>query len=160
MGAMTNLLVKDDTTTTRVELTFYPVTDTPTPFWRTRIAGVPSEGQARLYVKSETLKDGNEKITKQLEVPVMETLGASGTAAGYIAAPKVAYVNKSWHTHVIDKRSVIADRANLLALSVGLLQGATSVTATGLLDQSSAADAFKGSTAPVTLAFVQGELPF
>lgn len=159
MTAMTNLLVKDDTTGTREETTLYPVTDTPDPFWRARASGVPDEGQVRLTLMQETLKSGDRKITQKLEVPVMETL-VSGTAAGYQAAPKVAYVNTSYYTHIMNKRSSIADKANLLALSVGAIQGATSVTATGTLDQASAADAFKASVAPLPVAFIYGELPF
>lgn len=159
MSAMTNLLVKDDTTSAVVEYTFRPVTDTPIPFWRTAIAGVPLEGQMRLYVSEERVKNGQTKVTTKLEVPVMETLGASGTSAGYVAPPKVAYVDTGFATCFVDARSTQSDRANLLKLLVGLLQGASSTTATGLLDQSSAADAWKSSTAPITLAYTNIELP-
>jgi hypothetical protein len=160
MAAMTNLQVKDDTTTTRVEITFVPVTDTPKPLWRAQISGVPFEGQPTLELESTVLKSGDRKFAMKLDVPVMETLGASGTSAGYVAPPAVAYVNTFYVSGVMSKRSTTSDRANILSLLVGLLQGATSVTATGLLDQSSAADAFKGSSAPVTVFFVQGSLPF
>lgn len=159
MGAMTNLLVKDDTTGSVVEYTFKPVTDTPIPFWRTAIAGVPLQGQMRLYVSAEELKSGQTKITTKLEVPVMETLGASGTSAGYVAPPKVAYTNTFFGTAFIDPRSTTADRANLLKLLCGILSGASSTTATGVLDQSSAADAWKNSTLPFPLAYTAVEIP-
>jgi hypothetical protein len=159
MAAMTNLLVKDDTTSAVVEYTFIPVTDTPRPFWRTAIAGVPLQGQMRLYVSSEDLKSGETKVSMALEVPVMETLGASGTSAGYVAPPKVAYTNKFYATAIVDPRSTSADRANLLKMACGLLSGASSTTATGVLDQSSAADAWKNSTLPVTLSFTSVIIP-
>lgn len=160
MAAMTNLLVKDDTTTTRVEITFVPVTDTPKPFWRAQIAGVPFEGQPTLELESTLLKSGDRRFAMKLDVPVMETLGASGTSAGYVAPPAVAYHNTSYCSFVVSSRSTTADRANLLSLTVGILQGATSTTATGTLTQASAADAFKASTAPGPVFFIQGSLPF
>ncbi len=158
MGAMTNLLVKDDATTP-VEITLIPVTDTPNPFWRASIAGVPFEGQPRLNVTQEKTKSGSYKFTAKLEVPVMETLGASGSSAGYVAPPKVAYVNTGIFTMFADGRSTAADRANLLKMCVGLLQGASSTTATGTLANTAAGDAWKNSTAPMPVAFTQGSIP-
>lgn len=146
MAAMTNLLVKDDANPL-VELTFVPVTDTPEPFWRTQMANVPFEGQMTLRQSAVQQKNGSWKITAKLEVPVMETLGASGTSSGYVAPPKVAYINPLIVTMFADKRSTIADRANLFKLMLGLLAGASSVTATGTLNGASAADAVKNSTA-------------
>jgi hypothetical protein len=159
MGAMTNLLVKDDTTTAVVEYTLVPITDTPNPLWRSAVAGVPFEGQIRFAVTSEVTKSGSYKFTGKLEVPVMETLGASGTSAGYVAPPKVAYTNTVILTAFCDGRSTVADRANLLKMMVGLAQGASSTTATGILSQSSAADAWKNSVLPVPLFYTQGVVP-
>jgi hypothetical protein len=160
MGAMTNLLVKDDTTGTRIEITFVPVTDTPNPLWRAQIANVPLEGQPTIEQTIEVLKSGDRKITLMLDVPVMETLGTSGTSAGYQAAPAVAYHEKAWVTRITSRRSTISDRANCLSLLVGLLQGASSTTATGILTQASAADAFKASVLPITESFIKVALPF
>lgn len=159
MSAMTNLLVKDDTVTTPVEYTFVPVSDNPVPMWRTQIANVPLEGQMRLSVSSVKQKNGSYKITRKLEVPVMETLGASGTSAGYVAPPKVAYVNTDIHTMFIDKRSTGQNRADLLKLALGLDQGASSTTATGILANTAAGNAFVNSTLPITLAFTALVLP-
>lgn len=146
MAVMTNLLVKDDANPL-VELTFVPVTDTPEPIWRTQMANVPFEGQMTLRQSAVRQKNGSWKITAKLEVPVMETLGASGTSSGYVAPPKVAYINPIIVTMFADKRSTIADRANLFKLMLGLLAGASSVTATGTLNGTSTADAVKNSTA-------------
>jgi hypothetical protein len=159
LGAMTNLLVKDDTTTTVVEHTFVPITDTPNPFWRASSATAPLEGCPRLNLTSERLKSGDYKLTAKLELPVMETLGASGTAAGYVAPPMVAYVNTGIFTMFVSSRSTLADRANVLKLMVGVLQGASSTTATGVLNQATAADGFKNSTLPVTQFFTNLVLP-
>jgi hypothetical protein len=158
MAAMGNLLIKDDATAP-VEITFVPVTDTPSPFWRASIAGVPLEGQPRITLTQEVVKSGAYKLTVKVEVPVMETLGASGTSAGYVAPPKVAYVNTSIMTVFADPRSTIADRANLLKLTVGALQGASATTATGILANTAAGDAWKNSVLPVTLFFTNVVLP-
>jgi hypothetical protein len=152
MSAMTNLLVKDDGTPT--EFTLVPVTDTPVPFWRAAVANVPVDGQPRLTFSIEKLKSGDYKASAKLEVPVMETLGASGTSAGYVAPPAVAYTNVSWFTTLCSARSTIADRANLLRMMAGLVQGASSVTNTGVLANNAAADAWKNSVLPLTQAFI------
>jgi hypothetical protein len=152
MGAMTNLLVKDDGTPT--EFTLVPVTDTPNPLWRAAVANVPVDGQPRLTFSQERVKSGDYKVTAKLEVPVMETLGASGTSAGYVAPPAVAYVMVGIATLFAPARSTTADRANTLRMLVGILQGASSTTNTGTLANNAAADAWKNSVLPVTQAFI------
>lgn len=152
MPAMTNLLVKDDANPL-VEMTFVPITDTPEPLWRTQIASVPFEGQMRLTQSVIKQKNGGYKITAKLEVPVMETLGASGTSYGYVAPAKVAYVTTAILSVFADKRSTIADRANTVKMMLGLLAGATSVTATGTMNGASLADVYKNSVAPIPQLF-------
>jgi hypothetical protein len=152
MAAMTNILVKDDATTP-VEWTLQPITDTPNPQWRASASGIPLGGQPRFSVSTEEVKSGAWKVTAKLEVPVMETLGASGTSAGYVAPPAVAYTNTAIYTQFVDKRSTIADRANLLKMMVGALQGASSTTNTGTLANNAAGDAWKNSTLPIPLMF-------
>jgi hypothetical protein len=158
MGAMTNMLVKDDATSP-VEYTFMPVTDTPNPFYRTAIAGVPFEGQMTATITEEVVKDGSYKRTLNVKVPVMETLGASGTSSGYVAPPKVAYVDTIIVTMFANARSTIADRANLLKIGMGLVQGASSTTATGVLSNTAAGDAWKNSVLHIPLLFTNGILP-
>lgn len=149
MGAMTNLLVKDDASTP-VEVTLVPITDTPYPQWRGNTAGVPLEGQIRTSSLQEKLKNGSYRVVTKTEVPVMETLGASGTSAGYVAPPAVAYVNTIITTAFFDKRSTTADRANAMKMHMGLIQGASSTTATGVLSNTAAGDAWKNSVLPIT----------
>lgn len=159
MAAMANILVKDDTVTTPVEFTLIPVTDTPDPIWRGSVANVPLNGQVRLTIASAKQKNGGVKLTCKLEVPVMETLGASGTSAGYVAPPKVAYVTTCIFTMFADARSTTQDRANALKMALGVLQGASSTTATGTLANTAAGNAFVNSSLPVPNAFVTATLP-
>ena len=130
MAVMTNLLIKDDAAT-QVETTLVPITDNPEPFWRAQTAGVPFEGQITLRQSITKQKNGNYKVTLKLEVPVMETLGASGSSAGYVAPPKVAYVTPVIVTMFVDKRSTLADRANTYRMMMALLNGATATSGAG-----------------------------
>lgn len=159
MAAMTNLLVKDDTVTTPVEYTLLPITDTPNPIWRSSIAGVPLEGQIRYEASAVKQKNGTYKITAKLEVPIMETLGASGTSTGYVAPPKVAYVVPVIITMFADKRSTSQDRANALKLALGLAQGASSTTATGTLKNTDAGQTFVNSVLPIPQLFTAVVVP-
>lgn len=158
MANQTNVLVKDDANPL-VEHTFIPKSSSPNPSWRDTVSGVSFEGQVSFQLREEQLSSGDYKRSMVLEVPVMETLGASGTSAGYVAPQKVAYVEKFYVTHISSRRSTLADRANCLKLALGLLQGATSTTATGTISQASAADVVKTSQAPVPLFFTQGVIP-
>lgn len=152
MGAMTNLLVKDDGTPT--EFTLVPITDTPFPFWRAAVTGVPVDGQPRYTFSIERVKSGEYKATGKLEVPVMETLGASGTSAGYVAPPAVAYTLTGLVTMFAPARSTIADRANLVRMMCGILQGASSTTNTGTLANNAAASAWTSSVLPIPQAYI------
>lgn len=146
MATMTNLLVKDDANPL-VEQTLVPITDTPEPYWRSQMASVPFEGQIRLTQSVVKQKNGSYKVTAKLEVPVMETLGASGTSFGYVAPAKVAYVTTAILTMFADRRSTVEDRSNTLKMMIGLIAGASSTTATGTINGASAANVVKNSTA-------------
>jgi len=158
MPAMTNLLVKDDAASPK-EWTLIPISDTPNPVWRANDATLPLEAQPRYSETVELLKSGSYKITAKLELPVLETLGASGTALGYVAPPKVAYITTVIVTMFCDSRSTTNDRSNGLKMSVGLLQGASSTTATGVLNQASAGSAYASSVLPITQSFTSVLLP-
>jgi hypothetical protein len=155
---MNNILVKDDATTPK-EWTLIPVTDTPNPYWRGNDAGVPIDGQPRLNFIQTRLKNGTYKLTAKLEVPTMETLGASGTSSGYVAPPKVAYVTSGIFSMFADKRSTVADRTNLLRMLVGILQGADSITGYGTLRNDSAGDAWKAAIRVCPSFFANVVLP-
>ena len=158
MAQMTNFLVKDDAATPK-EWNLIPVTDTPFPAWRGDDPAIPLEGQPRYSATCEQLKGGDYKITAKLEVPTMETLVASGTSAGYVAPPKVAYVNTAIFTMFVNKRSTKADRANLMKMSLGLLQGASSTTATGVLANTAAGGAFAASAAAIPQLYMSLIVP-
>lgn len=152
MPAMTNLLVKDDATTPK-EWTFEPISDNPNPLWRTNDSALPLDGQIRLSVVLEKLKNGSYRASAKTETPILETLGASGTALGYVAAPRVAHVVTFITTMFADKRSTVADRANGLKLHVGLIQGASSTSGTGVLTNAAVGDGWKSMNYAITKFF-------
>lgn len=156
MASMTNILVKDDSNPL-VEFTLVPITNTR-PKWRAQVTGVPLSGQVTVeQLQNSKLADGNWRRVLKIVVPTMETLGASGTSAGYVAPQKVAYETPVTISLIANQRSTIADIANAVKIALGLLAGASSVTATGTLNGASAADAYKNSTAPFPRFLVYGE---
>lgn len=160
MATSANILVKDDAATPK-EWTLTPVTGSPANLWRANDVAIPLEGEPRLWCTTEQLKSGDYKVTAKLELPVMETLGASGTSAGYVAPPKVAYTEVAIFTMFHNRRSTVADRANTLRMMVGFLQGAGVTTGTGSMDNTDAGGTFTGATTanPGPLAFIYLTLP-
>ncbi len=159
MAQMTNILVKDDSNPL-VELTLVPISNAR-PKWRAQVAGVPIDAQVTVeLLVNEKLPDGNYRRVMKLEVPELETLGTAGTSAGYVAPQKVAFRTPYTVSTVANQRGTAASAANALKICLGLLQGATSVTATGTIDQTVAADVVKNSVAPFVRFFVYGEDPF
>jgi hypothetical protein len=159
MGAMTNILIKDDANPL-VEFTLIPVTNAR-PKWRAQVSGVPVDGQITVeQLVNEKLADGSYRRVLKLEVPVLETLGTAGTSAGYVAPQKVAYKTPYTITTIQNSRATVADMANALKFTLGLLGGASSTTATGTLSGTSVADAVKNGTGPITRFMVYGEDAF
>jgi hypothetical protein len=56
-------------------------------------------------------------------------------------------------------RSTIADRANLLKMLVGVVQGASATTATGILANTAAGGAFAASSLPIPSLFTNLVVP-
>lgn len=153
MAQMDSILVKDDSATP-TEFCLVPIADAPNCSWRSSVANVPLEGQVRLTLSSDPTKNGGSKMSVKLEVPVLETLGASGTSAGYVAPPKVAYVSTCIFTMFSDRRSTTQNRADALKMAIGILQGASATTGTGTLANTAAGHAFNDSPLPITQALV------
>jgi hypothetical protein len=158
MADMNNILLQDDTDTTR---TLLPVTNANQNLvWRGNEAGVPDFGQIRLTETWEKLKSGDWRLSAKLEVPVLETIG-SASSSGYVAAPKVAYVMVGIFTMFAPARSTIADRANVYRMLTHAISGATHVADNQLLASTAAADGFKNvaSSSSVPYGFINLVMP-
>lgn len=103
-----------------------------TALWRELTLTIPTEAQISLTMAVETLKSGVTVSTLDAQVPVMESISGQN-AAGYTAAPKVAYVDRQVVTHYGHPRSTVAGRRLLRQLSINV-QGnvSTSVAATNV----------------------------
>lgn len=96
--------------------------------WRESSTGVPAYAQIRISMSIEKLKSGVYKTEQRVVVPVMESVSGQN-AAGYTAAPKVAYENTLVTTGWFHERSDIAGRRLARQLSVNVTGSiATTVT--------------------------------
>lgn len=103
-----------DGAATPVSHTLQPVSvtregDSVTAYWREALASVPVEAQVWATAKLTNLKNGVTKQEFTVGVPVMETV-TNQNAAGYTAAPKVAYTDKHVYTSFSSRRSTVTSR--------------------------------------------------
>ncbi|DAD52478.1 coat protein [ssRNA phage SRR5467090_3] len=77
--------------------------------WREQIATLPTEAQVRVEMKQRRLKSGVVETRTRVSVPVMESVSGQN-AAGYTAAPKVAYEDAYEEVSYAHPRSTITSR--------------------------------------------------
>lgn len=91
--------------------------------------GVPDYAQGRLTIKRTKLGSGVNRTSVRVELPVMEAISGQN-AAGYTAAPKVAYVDSVECVGFYHERSTIAGRRGVRQLAVNIMNNvSTSVAA-------------------------------
>jgi len=96
--------------------------------WLENLSTVPTIAQAKVSTSKRKLANGMFRVSIQVEVPVMESVSGQN-AAGYTAAPKVAYINKFTVVGNFHERSTIAERRLARQLAVNITNGiATTVT--------------------------------
>lgn len=132
MAQIANIVAYDGATTPVLH-TFLPVGvsrngDEVTADWREALASVPVYAQPRITMKLKRMGSGIYRVSNRVVVPVMETVG-SQNAAGYTAAPKVAYENTVETIGYFHERSDLAGRRLVRQLAVNIDGNiATSVT--------------------------------
>lgn len=89
-------------------------------FYREALTTIPVYAQINARVSQRRLKSGIYRVALTVEQPVMEAVSGQN-AAGYTAAPKVAYVNTVQIVGLFHERSTIAERrlVRQLALNIG-----------------------------------------
>jgi aspartyl/asparaginyl-tRNA synthetase len=87
--------------------------------WQEQIASLPTEAQVRATATVEKLKSGVTKVELRVEVPVMESVSGNN-AAGYTAAPKVAYIDTFIESGYYHPRSNTAGRRLVRQLGLNL----------------------------------------
>lgn len=97
--------------------------------WRELLASVPLYANARVTTFDKALKSGVSREEIRVEVPVMESVSGVN-AAGYTAAPKVAYINQVSLVAYFDARATPAERRLARQLLVNISNNiSTSVVA-------------------------------
>lgn len=146
MSAQANIVAFDGAGTP-VSHTLLPISSARTDdgsleaSWREGLVSLPLAAQIRCATRQRKLKSGVHQVSVTVTVPVMESVSGVN-AAGYTAAPKVAYENTVVISGYFSERASIAERRLVRQLALNIAGGiATSVTpvATGpaaeLLDQ-------------------------
>jgi len=141
MSAIANLVAFDGAATP-VSHTLVPISvtrsaDKVVAEYREMLASVPVYAQVRAILTLQTLKSGVYKEELRVTVPVMETV-TNQNAAGYTAAPKVAYENTMVFQGFSHQRSDITGRRLARQLAVNIANGITTTvtpTTTGPLPE-------------------------
>lgn len=77
--------------------------------WRENLSSLPTEAQVRMEVRQRELPSGVTETRCRVVFPVMESIGGQN-AAGYTAAPKVAYEDADEWVKYSHKRSTSVSR--------------------------------------------------
>jgi len=133
MSAIANITVFDGAATpvshTLVAVSVTRESGKVTAEWREAVAGVPVTAQMRASMTIEKLKSGVYKVEQRVVVPVMEAI-LNQNAAGYTAAPKVAYENTVITTGFFHERSDVAGRRLVRQAAINMMGNiSTSVAA-------------------------------
>ncbi len=114
MSAIANITVFDGAATP-VSHTLYPVSISRQPsgeilaVWREGNTSLPVEAQIRIEMRQKVLKSGVLETRTRVVVPTMESISGQN-AAGYTAAPKVAFEDTQEWVSYAHPRSTIAGR--------------------------------------------------
>lgn len=134
MPAMSNILLRNEDGTT--DLTLLPLRDSPFPVWRGNDQSLPLEGQVRLEVQYETLKNKKTRVNVKLIKPIMAVIPAGTVnSAGQQAMAEVIDEESISTTFFLSPRGGHATRAALARHNAHLMVGAN-VSAGSLLSPS------------------------
>lgn len=123
MSQIANIAVYDGAATPVLH-TLVPVSVTResgkvTAEYRENSASVPVNAQVRLTLSLQLAKSGVYRVEARTVVPVMETVSGQN-AAGYTAAPKVAYENTVVTTGYFHERSDVLGRRLVRQLALNI----------------------------------------
>lgn len=133
MSAQANIIAYDGAATPTLH-TLVPVgtsrekTEGSRAEWRENILTLPKEAQVSVMTQIQMLKSGVERVALTVKVPVMEAVSGQN-AAGYTAAPKVAFEDTIVVVGYFSSRSAAANRRLVRQLAANIFNGiSTSVT--------------------------------
>lgn len=110
--------------------------------WRELLTSVPTAAQPSIRMTKKALKNGLERVAIDVKIPVMESISGQN-AAGYTAAPKVAFYDQVSFVGYFSERSATVNRRLARQLLINIVGGVTttvasvnSTDAAGLVDSS------------------------
>lgn len=119
MSAISTITIADGETTP-VTHNFLPVSSGTESFYREAASGVPLLGQPTIAARlASKPTDAVQKVVVTLEIPVLEVVTGQN-AAGYSAAPKVAFSVKKIETWFLPARATAQQKKNLRVLANNL----------------------------------------
>lgn len=95
--------------------------------WRENLLTLPEEASVTLTIFQRTHPSGVKETRTDVKVPVMESVSGQNSA-GYTAAPKVAYVDRSVYIQYAHPRSTPTSRRICKQILINLMNN-VSVTA-------------------------------
>jgi len=96
--------------------------------WREVLATVPTYAQPAIRTSQKRQKNGIFRVALTVQVPVMESVSGQN-AAGYTAAPKVAYVNSFSAVGYFHERATTAERRLVKQMLANLLNNLSTTVA-------------------------------
>lgn len=149
MSAQVNIVAFDGAAVP-VSHTFNPISNSAengelVAVWRESNLSLPLIAQPSVSLKKRTLKNGIQQVSLMVSVPVMEAV-TNQNAAGYTAAPKIAYTNTYVLTGYFNERASIADRRLARMLLVNIANNITTTFAAATAG--AAAEAFDLAITP------------
>lgn len=126
MSTLGNITVYDGASTpvahTLVGISVSTVNGETVAVYREQLTSLPVYAQVSLTLKIKKLPSGVYRVASRAEVPVMESVSGQN-AAGYTAAPKVAYVDTVESVGYFHERSSIANHRIARQLSTNIMGG-------------------------------------
>lgn len=132
MSAQVNLVAFDGATTPVIH-TLIPMGVTKeagatTAEWAERLASIPLNAQVTVTTRERTLKDGRNQVSASTSVSVMESVSGPN-AAGYTAAPAIAFTDVIVTTGYFSPRSPTVQRRLVRQMHVNSLNGVSTTVA-------------------------------
>lgn len=123
MAQIANIVVADGASTP-VNHTFAPVASSPVAIYRENISTLPVIGQGRVELSNKSGANASlQRVKISLALPALETISGEN-AAGYTAAPKVAYTNVVIIEMMLPARGTVQQRKDLRLMLSNLLKDA------------------------------------
>lgn len=90
-----------------------------TAIYAEKKANVPEYAQVNASLKKMPVKGGITRVGFRMNVPAMEALpSGSGNSSGYVAQPKVAFVDSSEFVQWVHQRSLSQGRLNAIQMTI------------------------------------------